>query len=391
MVGVTKAMNDTNPAASRRPWRAVLLLTLALWAFCFVSYFALSFFWTNGTPPAWLLGFNLAATLSGIGVSLALAAAVMKIDPRRDAGRVALAVVVTLAAALLQTLIDQQIWGELASRFMQPTPRPTSVAGVFADFAQALKTPIAALRLLSFLWVFGLFGAAIALLLELEAGRRRERQLVEAQAMVQTAQLAALRYQLDPHFLFNCLNNVSSLIVTGRAVEAETMMMKLSDMLRIKLAGDPLVPKTLGEELDDTCEYLAIEGVRFGDALGVEVDCPTELLEVEVPGFILQPLAENAVKHGLIADGERRTISIHVDRRDEALVISIRNELTGPTDGVVEGFGLGLANTRQRLRALYGEQGRLETEVDSDMFTARIVLPLDRTGGRREEAALAQA
>jgi hypothetical protein len=381
---------DTTILTARRPWRGVLLLTLALWGFCFLTYYAITFLWTNWAPPAWLLGFNLAATLSGIGVSLALAAALMKIDPRRGAGRIAGAVAITLAAALVQTLIDQQIWRELASQFMQPTPRPTSPAGVLADFAQAMKTPIAAFRLLSFLWVFGLFAAAVVLLLELGAGRRRERQLVEAQAMARTAQLAALRYQLDPHFLFNCLNNVSSLIVTGRAVEAETMMMKLSDMLRAKLAGDPHLPKTLGEELDDVCEYLAIEGIRFGNALEVHVDCPPELLGAEVPGFILQPLAENAVKHGLIADGAPRAISIQALRRDGALVISIRNERTA-NGGGVEGFGVGLTNTRQRLHALYGPDGRLETEADEEMFTARIVLPLDRAGDRREEAALARA
>ncbi|WP_162252090.1 sensor histidine kinase [Brevundimonas sp. Root1423] len=368
-----------------------MLLTLALWGFCFLTYYAITFLWTNWAPPAWLLGFNLAATLSGIGVSLALAAALMKLDPRRGAGRIAGAVALTLVAALVQTLIDQQIWRELASQFMQPTPRPTSLAGVFADFAQAMKTPIAAFRLLSFLWVFGLFAAAVILLLELGAGRRRERQLVEARNMAQTAQLAALRYQLDPHFLFNCLNNVSSLVVTGRAAEAETMMMKLSDMLRTKLAGDPHLPKTLGEELDDVCEYLAIEGIRFGDALEIDVDCPSELLGAEVPGFILQPLAENAVKHGLIADGTPRAISIEAERRDEALVISIRNERTANSGDALEGFGLGLTNTRQRLQALYGPDGRLETEADDKMFTARVVLPLDRAADRREDAILTGA
>jgi hypothetical protein len=377
--------------AAHRPWRGVLLLTLALWAFCFLTYYAITFLWTNWAPPAWLLGFNLAATLGGIAVSLALAAALMKIDPRRGVGRIAGAVAITLVAALLQTLIDQQVWRELASQFMQPTPRPTSLAGVLADFTQAMRTPIAAFRLLSYLWVLGLFAAAVVLLIELGAGRRRERQLVEAQAMARTAQLAALRYQLDPHFLFNCLNNVSGLIVTGRAVEAETMMMKLSDMLRTKLAGDPHLPKSLGDELDDVCEYLAIEGIRFGDALEVDVDCPPELLEAEVPGFILQPLVENAVKHGLIADREPRAISIEAARRDQALVISVRNERTANSGGAVEGFGLGLTNTRQRLDALYGSDGRLETEADETMFTARIVLPLDRAGGRREEAALARA
>jgi len=376
--------------ADRRPWRGVVLLTLGLWAFCFVTYYALSFLWTNWAPPAWLLGFNLAATLSGTVVSLILGAALMNIDPRRGAGRLAGAVAVTVAAALLQTLIDQQIWRELASRFMQPAAPLTSVAGLLADFAAAIRTPIAALRLLTYLWVFGLFAAAVILLLEVEAGRRRERQLVETQAMVRTAQLAALRYQLDPHFLFNCLNNVSGLIVTGRALEAETMMMKLSDMLRTKLAGDPHAPKTLGEELDDVCEYLAIEGIRFGDALEVEVDCPPELLDVAAPGFILQPLAENAVKHGLTARGEPKTISIEVARRGGAVVVSVRNAVTA-AGAAPEGFGLGLTNTRQRLHALYGDDARLETEADPKMFTARIVLPLVRAGGRREEALLEQA
>lgn len=362
--------------------RAVLLLTLGLWAFCFSTYYALSFLWDKGAPPLWMLGFNTLATLSGIAVSLVLAAALVRLDPRRRIGRIALAVVITLAAALLQSLVDQQMWREFSSHFVQSSPRPAGVFGVMDNFVQTLGTPISGLRMLSFVWVFGVYAASVVLLVELASGRRRERQLAEAHRMIRTAHLAALRYQLDPHFLFNCLNNVSSLIVSGRGAEAETMMLRLSDMMRTKLGGDPHQRKTLGEELDDVSEYLDIESVRFGDTLYLDVECPAELLDVEVPNFILQPLAENAVKHGVFSDVADNMLSIRAERQADHLVISVRNRIPGGEPERREGFGVGLTNTRKRLRAIYGDEGRLETISDARAFTARVIIPVARPADR---------
>ena len=113
----------------------------------------------------------------------------------------------------------------------------------------------------------------------------------------QQAQLAALRYQLNPHFLFNSLNSISALIVTGRNKDAEAMTNRLSDFLRSSLNANPTELVPLDEELALTEEYLEIESVRFGERLSIAVDCADEACDALVPSFLVQPLVENAVKH----------------------------------------------------------------------------------------------
>jgi signal transduction histidine kinase len=358
--------------------RAVLGLTVGLWLFCFASYYAVTFLWTNWAPPAWLLAFNALVTLSGFAISLGVAAVLVRFDPRGKGHRRIWAVGLVVAGAFAQTLADQQIWRELVSQFLEATPRPASLVAVLSDFGRALSDPIGAMRLLTYLWLFGLYAAAVLLLLEVRDGRRRQRRLVETQQMVQHAQLAALRYQLDPHFLFNCLNNVSSLIVTGRATEAEDMMMKLSDLLRTTLTTDPHLPTRLADELETVMQYLAIEEVRFSDGLDTVVECPEDLWDAVVPGFILQPLAENAVKHS----AGRPTIAIVAQRRQDLLVLSVANPRTGPRDDrPAASLHVGLANIRQRLEALYGPAGVLEIESAPEEYVARVILPLTFKSG----------
>jgi signal transduction histidine kinase len=353
-------------------------MTVGLWAFCFATYYGVSFLWTDWAPPAWLLLFNGVVTLFGIAVSFALAAAVLRLDPRRGWTRIAACAVLVVVASVLTAMFDLQVWRELADIFTaQVLPRPASVGALVADYVAAVKTPFGAFRLLTYVWLFGLYSASVALLMELAAGRRRQEQLLEAQAMVQAAQLTALRYQMDPHFLFNCLNGVSSLIVSGRPAEAEDMMLKLSEMLRTTLSGDPHAATTLGEELETLVNYLAIEEIRFG-GLDVRIDCPTTLLSAEVPGFILQPLAENAVKHGIHPEEDGQVLTIGAEQKGELLILSVHNTLKPQAREAPApaGFGVGLENVRRRLEALYGAAGRLETELDLTGYVARVSLPV---------------
>jgi len=209
----------------------------------------------------------------------------------------------------------------------------------------------------------------------------RERQLSELRAQAYGAQMRALRYQINPHFLFNTLNALATLIEERDVGPAERMVLSLSGFLRSTLALDPMQDITLGEELDIQSRYLDIERERFSDRLTVDIDVPAELHGAKVPSLILQPLVENAVKHGVGAvDGAVRIrISAGADRN--ILAIHIDNdapERPRPSTGT----GLGLKNVAERLSTRFGDAGRLDGGRTADgRFCATVSLPLRFTPG----------
>lgn len=231
-------------------------------------------------------------------------------------------------------------------------------------------------------WIIGL---SVALFLMLEANRMardHHRELAEARAVAgearaaaTVARLAALRYQLNPHFLFNALNAVSSAVITGRNAEAEAMLNRLAEFLRVTLSSDPegLIP--LEDELATLQNYLEIETERFRDRLGVDFACPAELRRALVPSFILQPLVENAIKHAVAHTSRTVTIRLEAARDGEDLVILVEDDGDGKAAGA-PGTGVGLHNIRQRLEALYGPRGALQTTPREQGYLALVRLPL---------------
>jgi len=219
--------------------------------------------------------------------------------------------------------------------------------------------------------------AAVALSGAIES-RDRERQLAEAQAAASAAQLTALQYQLNPHFLFNTLNAIGSLVETGRSSEAGTMLDRLADFLRSTLAGESRSTTSLGDELATLQEYLEIESVRFGDRLRVEFECPADLRDAQVPTFILQPLVENALKHAVAPALRRVTVKVQARRLDGALALSVEDD--GDRRAPVEpgtGYGVGFRNTRERLALLYGRRARFTAGWTDGGFCAAVTLPDD--------------
>ena len=166
------------------------------------------------------------------------------------------------------------------------------------------------------------------------------------------ANLEALRMQLNPHFLFNTLNTVAVLAMKGERQRVVRMINRLSDLLRLSLENSRQTI-TLGEEVDFLQRYLEIEQVRFRDRLTVHVDVPDDLLDAEVPSLILQPVAENAVMHGISKVREGGAIEISARRLDGRLVLNVQDTGPGFPDEVVE-EGVGLSNTAARLDQLYG-------------------------------------
>jgi two-component system, LytTR family, sensor kinase len=214
---------------------------------------------------------------------------------------------------------------------------------------------------------FIVYGGVIALQHVANHSRRHrelERSLIQAQ-------LQALELQIKPHFLFNTLNAVSSLVRTGKPNEAIVMIAGLSDLLRYSLdhAGNRSV--TLDEEGAMVRCYMEIQRVRFPDRLTFGIEIPPEVRRAAVPTLILQPLAENAIRHGIARCAGPGTVSLRAFRDDSDLRIEIFN--TGKLGGGQE--GIGLRNTRERLSQIYGDAHRFEIRDRGDGVLASLSIP----------------
>jgi two-component system LytT family sensor kinase len=181
-----------------------------------------------------------------------------------------------------------------------------------------------------------------------------ERRTADLRAAAQAAELRALRYQVNPHFLFNTLNSLSSLVLAAKREQAEQMIINLATFFRTSLTGDPAEDVPLSEEIDLQRLYLDIERVRFPDRLLFEIDVPDALLGACIPGLILQPLVENAVKYAV--SRSLRTVTIRITARAVAAGLKLVVEDDGdPVDAalVEAGTGVGLRNVRDRLSARF--------------------------------------
>jgi two-component system LytT family sensor kinase len=190
---------------------------------------------------------------------------------------------------------------------------------------------------------------------------RIEHRLVEQEHLLLSAKIAALASQINPHFLFNTLTSISSLI-RSQPETARMVVHRLSALLRRRLR-DPNHFVTLREELEAVGEYLDIEQIRFGPQLRVRKDIDERALDVLVPSMILQPLVENCIKHGLSRKVGGGTITIHVARAEGAARVEIRDDGLGMSDERRETAftdGIGLSNVSERLRVIYGARTTLQ-------------------------------
>ena len=225
--------------------------------------------------------------------------------------------------------------------------------------------------------------------------RERQEHAAALERSLMEARLEALRMQLHPHFLFNTLHTVSMLNFEDPAT-ANRVLSRLSELLRMALDGQGKQEVPLARELEFVRRYLEIEAIRFEDRLRVEFDVPVGLLDARVPNLILQPLVENAVKHGLAPRRTPGRIEVAARRSGDGLVLAVSDDGPGtrpsdrPPDRVpgagsagrdavlpdTRGRGIGLENTRERLDTLYGAAGRLELESSGDGgFRAVVRLP----------------
>jgi two-component sensor histidine kinase len=206
----------------------------------------------------------------------------------------------------------------------------------------------------------------------------RERAL-RAESLATRARLDALRWQLNPHFLFNSLNAISTLVVDNRPAEAAKMISRLADLLRstLDVQGDGEVP--LEQELELVQRYLDIEQVRLGNRLSVEIDVDAGARGARVPSLVLQPLVENAVKHAIAPREGPGRLVVRAVRNNGRLELSVEDDGATTADPSLaardDGGGIGLANTRERLRHLYADQQSLTLDR-SDLGGVRVRIEL---------------
>ena len=228
-------------------------------------------------------------------------------------------------------------------------------------------------------WLFFFAGGALFLLMMQYAMGAAEsaRRAAESERAAHVAELRALRYQLNPHFLFNSLNALSCLVLEGRVGDADRMILDLSALLRRILADPPEGDVSLEDEFELQRLYLAVEGRRFGPRLTTRLDLPPHLAQARVPPLLLQPLVENAVKHGVARSHEPVLVSLtaHVEGGHCVLEVSDTGAAE-PASG--EGFGIGLSNVRERLALRRPPGAALEAGPrPGGGYLARVSLPLE--------------
>lgn len=239
-----------------------------------------------------------------------------------------------------------------------------------------MNGPAWALLLLACLGLFSLSVLAHDVLIAVEAAHAAAAREAQARVLARDMELQLLRLQIDPHFLFNSLNSISALILDGRGEEAERMLARLSTFFRTTLAIDPLMDVRLDRELELHQRYLAIEQMRYPD-LSVEIVLPDELRAAAVPALIIQPLVENAIKHGVALSPPPTRIAITAERIGETLAITVKDSGNPEMERRLSGSeGIGIANVRQRLAEYFGAAQSLVLTPAKGSFTARVTMPL---------------
>ncbi len=212
------------------------------------------------------------------------------------------------------------------------------------------------------------------------AARVAERREEQFRSAAKAAELRSLRYQVNPHFLFNTLNSLSALVITGKTDRAERMIQTISRFYRHSLADDPTSDVPLKDEFDLQQLYLDIEAVRFPERLTCNFDLPADLADARVPGMILQPLVENSVKYAVSAVNREVTISVVAREEFDRLVVTVSDDGPGVPKHVEHGFGIGLANVRDRLEARFGPDIGLTSGPVPGGYLTEIRIPLTRHG-----------
>jgi signal transduction histidine kinase len=277
-------------------------------------------------------------------------------------------VAVTQAAA---AIVVSTVWTALAALYI-------AALGLLEPF-QSLPGHPGVLRLIfaTGILLYLLSAAFHYVLFSMEAARESEEREYGARVLAREAELRALKAQINPHFIFNCLHSISALTAVDPG-KAREMCISLADFLRITLGMGQKSQIPLGEELALARRFLDIERVRFGTRLQVEEAIDDTVLTCVVPPLLLQPLVENAITHGVAHLPEGGWIHLNAQASGDRLTISIENNFD-PDSRSSRRSGIGLANVRERIEARYGNAASFSANADGDRFRVALSMPLERS------------
>ncbi len=417
----TNPLSDTAPAepAATVSFRTVLFSMVVLWA----TYFALTTFRSSLVLDLSLqleLGWRrLVITALGIGLTIVLWLLLRLFDAKplwlKISAAIALAFPIALAIGQINQwifkdmeLAQEQIYAkkyninlrrdesgnllvDVPVRRVTPAGQPPAEdsdvvdsqavmiapAETYSDFWRKLLDVALGRYFLLLAWASTYF--ALLAGVQARSAQRREEQFRSA---AKAAELRSLRYQVNPHFLFNTLNSLSALVMTGKADSAERMIQTISRFYRHSLATEPTADVSLRDEFDLQKLYLDIETVRFPTRLVMQFDLPADLEECRVPGMILQPLVENSVKYAVSPVSRPVTITVAAREEFDRLVITVGDDGPGVPQGTTHGFGIGLANVRDRLEARFGPDIGFSSAPTPGGFCTEIRIPLSRPATR---------
>ena len=228
-------------------------------------------------------------------------------------------------------------------------------------------------RAISGLFLYSVLVMGYYLYINQEDRKARIRKEAELQLQVRESEIDRLKSQINPHFLFNSLNSISSLTI-DRPEQAREMIIKLSSFLRTSLEFKENELTTLNTELSHIRQYLEIEKVRFGDKLLFSFDVPESCGECSLPNMILQPLYENAIKHGVYESTDPVEIQTEVRENSEHLIVTISNDFDPETPGR-KGKGIGVQNVNNRMMLVYQASNLLKLKKTANKFTAELIVP----------------
>ncbi len=344
MATITGPNAHNAPPQSRDIVRATLRLSLVYWASMFGADSVLGYFINIDPLESAPLKFVLfgAGALMTYGMSLLL----FRLRRLSFTHKALLCFLLTAVTAPVFTAVD--FFNYVVCQY----PKPVSFDPVYSGYMLIEGASM----------LFGWSCLFVALLYHFEV-RERERRLAAIREEALTTQMRALRYQVNPHFLFNTLNSIASLIEEGAADRAERMVQSLSNFMRSTLSLDPMHDLPLASELALQEDYLEIERERFSDRLSVHIDVPAAAREALVPSLILQPLIENAIKHGVGATSGPVEIVLTARRDGERLRLSVENDMPPEGDGSPPpvGMGIGLRNVTERLDLRFQGDGQLSS------------------------------
>jgi sensor histidine kinase YesM len=309
-----------------------------------------------------LLVHTLLLTATGYSLTLLMGSLFRRLIRMKPVWTLVLSFAAVIVASVTFSIIET--WS--VATFLKPEFRPEGVA-----YLGALPLNFALLAA----WTALYYGINYFLLLE-DQIRLRER--LESQAS--SAQLAMLRYQLNPHFLFNTLNSISTLVLLKQTERANAMLARLSSFLRYTLANEPTAKVTLAQEVETLKLYLEIEKMRFEDRLRPHFRIEPETIGARLPSLLLQPLIENAIKYAVTPSENGADIWITATREGQAVRIEVADNGNGEGAELCASpsTGVGLANIRDRLSQAYGASHRFQTrQNDQGGFSVTIDIPLE--------------